>query len=90
VLHSDFHAARRKLGKLGIDTRSGGVKMISLRGRPQTKRQTNEAVDERGTLGFPGEMRKVFACIGLVYPLKVVTRGHGHGWSTSTGEFAKV
>jgi hypothetical protein len=30
VLHSDFHAARRKLGELGIDTQSGGVKMTSL------------------------------------------------------------
>ena len=30
VLHSDFYAARGKLGELGIDTQSGGVKMIPL------------------------------------------------------------
>jgi hypothetical protein len=30
VLHSDFEAAQSKLGELGIDTRSGGVKMIPL------------------------------------------------------------
>ena len=30
VLHSNFYAARGKLGELGIDTQSGGVKMIPL------------------------------------------------------------
>jgi hypothetical protein len=30
VLHSDFYAARGKLGELGIDTQSGGVKMTPL------------------------------------------------------------
>ena len=30
VLHSDFRAARDKLGELGVDTQSGGVKMIGL------------------------------------------------------------